>query len=398
MKLMRSVWFKGFVYLLFVFSIIATVGFGAKDCYGSEPVKVAVFSSGENGVKRYRIPGIVVTPNGTLIAYCEARLNGSADWGEIEVHMSRSLDGGASWSKPTKIAHRGARIEGNPTNATAQGKSEQTVNNPVAIVDPKSGAIEFLYCVNYARCFSMRSVDDGKTWSSPIEITSAFEPLRLKVNWNVIATGPGHGISLPSGRLVVPVWLAYGKPGAHAPSVTATIYSDDSGKSWHAGDIAVPNQTPCINPNESALATIPSGVIMVTRSHSLPNRKILTMSPDGSTDWSEPRFSPDLWEPICMASMIAHPIKPGTLLFASPRTQAMDANGIPIPGKGGPRNNLSVQLSQDSGATWSIPKTLEKGSSAYSDLAVLPDQDVVCLYELGDSIFAARFSLDWVSR
>ncbi len=77
----------------------------------------------------------------------------------------------------------------------------------------------------------MRSVDDGNSWSSPIEITSIFEPLRHKYDWNVIATGPGHGISLPNGRLVVPIWLAYGKPGAHAPSATATIYSDDSGKS-----------------------------------------------------------------------------------------------------------------------------------------------------------------------
>lgn len=371
---------------------------GASNSYGSEPVKIAVFRSGENGVKRYRIPGIVATPEGTLIAYCEARRNGSADWGEIEIHMSRSLDGGSSWSEPTKIAHNGDRIEGNPTSSTAQGKSEQTVNNPVAIVDPKSGAIEFLYCVNYARCFSMRSVDDGNSWSSPIEITSIFEPLRNKYDWNVIATGPGHGISLPNGRLVVPIWLAYGKPGAHAPSATATIYSDDSGKSWHAGDIAVPNQSPYINPNESTVASIPSGVIMVTRSHSLPNRKIMTFSPNGATDWSEPRFSQELWEPICMASVIAHPNKSGTLLFASPRTQALDAAGMPIPGKGAPRKNLSIQLSQDSGETWSAPKTLEKGSSAYSDLVVLPDQTVVCLFEAGESIFSARFSLDWVSE
>ncbi len=76
----------------------------------------------------------------------------------------------------------------------------------------------------------------------------------------------------------------------------------------------------------------------------------------------------------------------------------LDAAGMPIPGKGAPRKNLSIQLSQDSGETWSAPKTLEKGSSAYSDLVVLPDQTVVCLFEAGESIFSARFSLDWVSE
>jgi sialidase-1 len=142
-------------------------------------------------------------------------------------------------------------MEGNPTKKTEDGRSEQTVNNPVAILDPKTGRIEFLYCVNYSRCFSMRSLDDGLTWSQPVEITSSFEPFRSQYDWNVIATGPGHGIALESGRLVVPIWLAYGKSGAHAPSATGTITSDDSGKSWQAGDIVVPNKSPYINPNAS---------------------------------------------------------------------------------------------------------------------------------------------------
>ncbi len=366
---------------------------------GTEPFKTHVFRSGENGIKRYRIPGIVATTKGTLLAYCEARRNSSADWGEIEVHMSRSTDNGQTWSLPYSIAHKGTRIEGNPTKKTLDGKAEQTVNNPVAIVDPKTGAIEFLYCVNYARCFSMRSVDDGLTWSAPIEITKAFESFRNQYDWNVIATGPGHGVTLESGRLVVPIWLAYGKPGAHAPSATATIYSDDAGKSWQAGSIVVPNKPPYINPNESMIATLPGDrVIMITRSHSLPSRKILSISPNGANDWSEPRFEDNLWEPICMASLIAHPAKPGMLLFSSPRTIALDKQGQPVPGGGAPRKNLSIQVSLDGGETWNGPKTLEQGSSAYSDLAVQTDHSVVCLYESGESISCARFSLDWASK
>lgn len=383
-------------------SVVITGSFfymSATACLGNEPVMTAVFRSGENGVTRYRIPGIIATTNGTLIAYCEARKNSSADWGEIEVHLSRSTDNGKTWSTPVLVAHRGDRIEGNPTKKTEDGRSEQTVNNPVAILDPKTGRIEFLYCVNYSRCFSMRSLDDGITWSQPVEITSTFESFRSQYDWNVIATGPGHGIAMERGRMVVPIWLAYGKSGAHAPSATGTITSDDSGKSWQAGSIVVPNTSPYINPNESTLAPLPGNrVIMVTRSHSLPSRKIVSISPTGASAWSEPRFADNLWEPICMASLVAHPAKPGMLLFSSPRSLAMSAAGEPIPGKGAPRKNLSIQMSLDEGKTWGTPKTLEASSSAYSDLAVLPDQSVVCLFERGESIFCARFSLDWISK
>lgn len=132
-----------------------------------------VFPANSNGIVRHRIPGVVVTPKGTVLAYCEARRNNSADWGEIEIHLRRSTDGGKTWDAPRQIAHRDVRIEGNPRKQQG-GEREQTVNNPVAIIDHTTGAIEFIYCVNYARAFSMRSTDDGITWSDPVEITASF--------------------------------------------------------------------------------------------------------------------------------------------------------------------------------------------------------------------------------
>jgi sialidase-1 len=44
-----------------------------------------------------------------------------------------------------------------------------------------------------------------------------------------------------------------------------------------------------------------------------------------------------------------------------------------------------------------VNKSIEAGPSAYSDLAVLPDGTVLCLYEKGSDIVAARFNLEWLT-
>ncbi len=385
----KAMFFPHFKFLLFL-------GLCGSLC-AAEPVleKSAVFPRGWNGVARYRIPGMVVTRDGTVLAYSEARRKDSKDWGEIEVHLRRSTDGGKTWSAPQHIAHNGARLEGNPHNKTGEGEREQTVNNPVAIVDRTTGAVEMLYCVNYARCFSMRSTDDGLTWSAPVEITAAFEPFRNHYPWRVIATGPGHGIQLGSGRLVVPVWLAYGKEGDHKPSAAATIYSDDHGRTWKAGDLCLPNEGELGNPNETMIVERSDGrVLLVARSVSRANRKLLTTSADGATGWTQPVFHPQLWEPICMASVVRHPS--GVLLFSNPHTLALDKEGKEVPARSGRRENLSIKLSRDDGLTWPVNKALEPGPSAYSDLAVLPGGRVLCLYEEKEDIVCASFNLEWV--
>ncbi len=367
--------------------------------HAAEPLlaKTDVFPAGMNGIARYRIPGIVTTQKGTALAYCEARKNNAGDWGEIELHLRRSTDGGRTWLPSQPIAHQGERIEGNP-HKQAGGEHEQTVNNPVAILDRETGFIEFLYGINYARCFSMRSTDDGLTWSKPVDITASFEPFRKYYDWKVIATGPGHGIQIKSGRLVVPIWLAYGKTGDHGPSAAATIYSDDHGKTWKAGGLAVPNGGAFSNPNETMLAELSDGrVMLVSRSASKANRKIITIGPDGAAGWSKPFFHDQLWEPVCMASIVVHPSLPGTLLFSNPHRLGLDKAGKEIPGGRGKRENLSIKLSRNDGQTWPVSKTLEPAPSAYSDLAVLPGGDILCLYESKTDIQAAHFNLEWIT-
>ncbi len=101
-----------------------------------------------------------------MLAYCEARRKGG-DRDTIDILLRRSVDGGRTWGAPRHIAHRGERMPRSPV-ALEKGlgsENDQTVNNPVAIADRNSGAVHFLYCVEYARVFYLRSDDDGLTWS-----------------------------------------------------------------------------------------------------------------------------------------------------------------------------------------------------------------------------------------
>lgn len=92
--------------------------------------KTDIFKAGENDFALYRIPGIVVTTKGTVLAYCEARRNSSSDWGEIEIYLRRSSDGGKTWEAPKQIAHMGERLPRSTVALKVKkvSEKEQTVN------------------------------------------------------------------------------------------------------------------------------------------------------------------------------------------------------------------------------------------------------------------------------
>jgi sialidase-1 len=322
----------------------------------AEPIKSDLFQADTAGYQTYRIPGIVVTRKGTVIVYCEARKSAKSDWGTIDVMLRRSTDGGVTFDAPRKMEKA----------ADATGV---TVNNPLAIADPSSGAIHFLYCVDYARCFYTRSDDDGATFAKPVEITSAFEELRPRYDWKVIATGPGHGIRLKAGRLLVPVWLAM--QHSHRPSCVATIYSDDDGRTWHAGAIVLDTTRDTPNPSETAAVELTDGRVMLNiRNESPRHRRLVSVSKDGIGGWSQPAFDDALFDPVCMASLVR---AGDQLVFANPAGD----------GKGKARTNLTLRTSHDDGSSWNAPTLLEPGIAAYSDLAVAPDGALFCFYECG---------------
>ncbi len=376
--------------------------------------KIDLFEAGQGGHKLYRIPGIVVTARGTVLAYCEARKNTGLDWDDIEILLRRSTDGGKTWSEPKSLPRPEGQIERNPAAVARKlaREGEITLNNPVAIVD-RGGLVHFLFCVDYGRCFYLRSEDDGVTFSKPVEITRALEPIRKDYDWRVFGTGPGHGIQLKNGRLVVALWLSTGTGNnAHHPSVVSTIASDDGGRSWQRGDIVANERDPLLDPNETVLVQLADGRVMLNmRSESKQHRRAVAFSPDGLTHWTRPVFAEPLKEPICMASLcrLSEQGKSdrNRLLFANPDNLDGGSRNEEA-GRMHARKNLTVKLSYDEGQTWPVARVLEPGTSGYSDLAVGPDGSVYCLYERGSTdgkdhfatrtLTLARFNLEWLSE
>jgi sialidase-1 len=393
--------------------ILALCGF----IQAAEPfiVKQDLFIVGDDpAYSLYHIPGVVVTAKGTVLTWCEARKRaaGVSDWDDIRILLRRSTDDGKTWSTPKSIANvEGPKVK-NPLALKMKNvdPNDVTYNNPVLIAD-KDGTVHMLFCLEYERVFYQRSDDDGLTFSQPTEITSAFEDFKKDYGWKVLATGPNHSIQLKTGRLVVPVWLSTGEGGnAHRPSVTATVYSDDQGKTWKAGDIAVPCTDDWINPNETVAIELNDGRVMLNvRSESKAHRRLIVTSPNGATGWSTPRFDEALLEPICMGGIVRYNHEGKSLILFSNPHNLDKAKGKSEPGKNRDRKNVSVKISRDEAQTWPVNKLIEDGPSMYSDIAVTPKGTILCFYgRSGDSqgvaafaggrLTVARFNLEWLEQ
>ena len=376
--------------------------------------KQDLFKVGDNPAYNiYHIPGIVVTAKGTVLAWCEARKRpaGVSDWDDIRILLRRSTDDGRSWSAPVSIAAVPGPKTKNPIALRMKNvdPADVTYNNPVLIAD-RDGTVHMLFCLEYMRVFYQRSTDDGLTFTTPVEITATFDAFTKDYGWKVLATGPNHSIQLRNGRLIVPVWLSTGTGGnAHRPSVTATIFSDDAGKTWQAGNIAVPDTAAWINPNETVAIELNDGRVMLNvRNESKAHRRLVTTSPDGATGWSTPRFDDALLEPICMGGIVRYRHGGQNLiLFSNPHNLDKE-KGQPEPGKSRDRKNVSVKISRDEGQTWSVHKSIEPGPSMYSDIAVTRAGTILCFYGrsgdnqgmaafAGGRLTVARFNLEWLT-
>ena len=378
--------------------------------------KVALFEAGVGGYERYRIPGIAITAKGTILVTCDARKNTAlSDWSDIDLFLRRSTDRGKTWEPPVNMAYRGnhsgLQIKQNPAavGRNLGAPDQYPFNNQTLVIDRKTGDILYVYCVNYERCFQRRSTDEGATWSAPEEITAPLADMRKLYTFEAIGTGPNHGIQLSSGRLVVPVWLSAGTgEGGHRPSVVTSMYSDDGGHSWKAGEIAAQENDPMVNPSETVAVELEGGGVMFSmRTESLQHRRGITYSPDAATHWTRPEFVNDLVDAVCMAGIdrLSHgtPTSPSRLIYSycnngsesDPRSRSRFFL----------RKNLTIRLSYDEGRTWPVARALEPGYAGYSDITTAPDGTMYCFFEQGSTrpnetkaLVLAHFNLEWLTE
>lgn len=328
----------------------------------SEPIQL--FVGGEEGYDIFRIPSLVIIPEGSsladgsilekdlVLALAEGRLNGSLDDGEIDLVMKRSLDGGENWSNLDVIR----QWEG------GSGK----IGNPTPVFDQDVGIVYLFHIAGDSRPYTtwvMESADGGQTFTEPYELGEGI-------------VGPGHGIQLSTGefagRLLVPT---------HREGSSRAWYSDDHGKTWLMG-------APVGHGNESEIAELSEGELLmaVRTNHSVakPHDKLhqlFSRSRDGGGSWSAAEEVSSLKTPICMVSLVSYD---GVLYFSYPDDYYS-------------RARMTVARSFDGGEEFTEKLLIYPGPSGYSELGVLSNGDLLLLFENGRVEYDQRLTLVRIS-
>ncbi|WP_211746046.1 LamG-like jellyroll fold domain-containing protein [Paenibacillus sp. Marseille-Q4541] len=324
------------------------------------------------GYGQYRIPSIVVTANNTVLVAAEARTGG--DQTPTDIVLKRSTDGGDTFSEQIMIAP-----------GKSQGVAEM---NPMLLAEKNSSVVHILWSRwKWGACqyFIRTSTDGGLTWGETKEITSVLDDYKNPNHPNYFANlagagmGPGHGIELTDGTLVVPIYLT---TSGWTNSTVGTIYSTDGGVTWKAGSL-VPNPSGFQKIHENMMVQLSSGKLMANmRNPGSPYRAISTTD-NVTSAWSTPVSDTALIDPVVQAS-----------------TQRYDANHILFtnPANTTSRTNFTIRISNDDAATWYKSKEIYPLENGYSDIAVGPDQSILVFYEkpASSKISLVRLNKSWI--
>ncbi|MFF3763217.1 exo-alpha-sialidase [Streptomyces sp. NPDC001922] len=358
-------------------------------------------ASQDPGYACFRIPAVVRTVRGTLLAFAEGRVLNCGDAADIDLVLKRSTDGGRTWG-PLQVVDDGAG---------------DTHGNPAPVVDTRTGRILVATTYNEGRDDSLScavpcdrtphlqySDDDGATWSPPRDLTEAIRPPA----WNSwYATGPVHGIQLTRGRHAGRLVFGVNAESHDGARITANhaalVHSDDGGRTWRVGALdtwpVAPDGTFRQKPSEMTLLERSDGAVHVNgreQDGTDLGHRTYAVSRDGGENFAAPfRALPDLITPMVQGAVL--------------RLRSRDRDGysrllFSAPADPDRRRTMTIRSSYDEGRTWESAdrgKRVTADWSGYSDLVALSDDEVGLLYEGGtadarDEIRFARFTEEWL--
>lgn len=339
-----------------------------------------VFVSGTEGYKSFRIPAIVRTPKGELLAFAEGRVGGAGDFGDIDIVLKRSADGGKTWSPLEKVADYDRLQAGNPAPVFDEADPAypggrlflfyNTGNNHEGEVRKGKGLREV---------WVMTSTDGGRSWSRPENITSQVHRPKQGVytfeeDWRSYANTPGHALQIPvgtyKGRLYVPANHSAGAPRPAFTDYRAHgFYTDDHGKSYRLAETITYDGS-----NEATAAYLPDGGLLFNARNQSghPKARIVATSRDGGATWQSVRVESTLPDAICEGSLLNLRMRKGNVLAFCNAADTVR------------RDRLTLRLSRDNGVTWPVKTVVDSGPgdfTAYSDLVELDRSRIGVLYE-----------------
>lgn len=334
----------------------------------------------------HRIPAMVCTSSGVLVAVSDARVNSSSDLpSNIDVSIRRSFDNGTTWT-PLEIIvdYPGYEGAGDPCILIDRQSKPETIYifyiygpEGIGLFQSQPGLDGPYTC----RIEYVKSTDDGTTWSAPVDIN----PMVKNPAWSCAVASPGVGLQMREGTLVVP---AYYKTGGTMHSYF--FYSDDHGSTWQyknaPGELQLAATT-----TECAVVELNDGSLMLNmRNHWGTGHRVVSTTMDMGQTWTLMVSDDELPDPVCQ----------GTLIRISDTRDGDDANRLLFANAASiSRSNGTVKMSYDQGETWSVAKQIYAGSYAYSCLADLKDGNIGLLYEADNysRIVFARFSVKWLT-
>lgn len=351
--------------------------------------RIPVFVAGQGGHQSYRIPAIIGLPNGDLLAIAEGRVNNAGDFGDINLVMKRSIDNGKTWSDMVTLVDNDSLQAGNPAPVVDLMDPRypggriflfyNTGNNHEGEVRKGKGLREVWY---------ITSVDNGKTWSEAVNITTeVHRPNQPHVNpqydfkedWRSYANTPGHALQISSGphrgRLFVAANHSAGDPQQHFRDYAAHGYFTDD----HGSTFKLSETVPLSGSNEATAADLADGSVMMNIRNQTGDvrARIVAISSSGGAEWDTTYFDRQLPDPVCEGTILTIGKKKGKNILAF--CNAADTVH---------RDNLTLRISYDEGKTWEKNIVVDKAAPgeernhiAYSDIVKIAKNRIGILYE-----------------